>query len=163
MNKIKIREVKNKDLDECYYVEKTCYTTEGATKEKIKKRIQVYPEGFLVADLDGEIIGLINSASTNKRDISDEELKDMIGHEHNGKNIVIFSLAVLPKFQGRSVSKLLMLEFIKVSKKLGKERILLICKKELIEYYKKYDFVYIGKSKSKHGGFDWYEMRLELK
>jgi len=163
MDKIIIRQVKRNDLDDCYAVENACYTTEGATKEKIKKRIQVYPEGFLVADLDGEVIGLINSASTNKRDISDEELKNMVGHEHNGKNIVIFSLAVLPKFQGRGASKLLMLEFIRVSKKLGKEKILLICKRDLIEYYKKYDFAYIGKSKSKHGGFDWYEMCLELK
>ncbi len=162
MNNLKIRYVRDNDLDDCYRVESACYTSDGATREKIQKRISLFPEGFLVAETKGQIIGLINSTSTDKEDITDEELKDMVGHVKDGKNMVIFSLAVLPEFQGNGISKQLMLRFIKVSKDLKKEKILLLCKSELIPYYQNYGFLYGGKSKSKHGGFEWYEMNLLL-
>ena len=35
-------------------------------------------------------------AATNKDDISDEGLKQLIGHDPHGKNLVVFALAVLP-------------------------------------------------------------------
>ncbi|MFQ5964906.1 MAG: GNAT family N-acetyltransferase [Candidatus Scalinduaceae bacterium] len=163
MNDIKIRKVEDHDLDECYSVESACYTSDGATREKIQKRIRFYPEGFLITESKGQIIGLINSGATNREDITDEEFKDMVGHVNDGKNIVIFSLAVLPEFQGTGVSKQLMSRFIEVSEDLKKDKILLLCKSELIPYYQNYGFLYGGKSKSTHGGFEWYEMYLLLK
>ena len=118
---MKIRHVTENDLDACYAVESVCYTSDAATREKIQKRIELFPDG---------------------------------------KNIVIFSLAVLPEFRGTGISKKLMSKFIEVSKALKKEKILLICKSELIPYYKKYGLFYGGKSKSTHGGFEWHEMYL---
>ena len=162
MTDLKIRRVKDNDLNDCYRVESACYTSDGATKEKIQKRIKLFPEGFLVAESRGKIIGIINSTSTDKEDITDEELKDMVGHDKDGKNMVIFSLAVIPEFQGDGISKQLMLRFIEVSKDLKKEKILLLCRSELIPYYQNYGFLYGGKSKSKHGGFEWHEMYLVL-
>lgn len=159
---LKIRQVEEKDLDDCYRVESACYTSDGATREKIQKRTSLFPEGFLVAEYKEQIIGLINSASTDKEDITDEEFKDMIGHVNDGRNIVIFSLAVLPEFRGNGVSKQLMSGFIEASKDLKKEKILLICKFDLIPYYENYGFVYGEKSRSKHGGFEWHEMYLVL-
>ena len=159
---INIRQVNKNDVDGCYRTESTCYTSDGATREKILKRIMFFPEGFLVAESKGKIIGLINSASTDKEEITDEELKDMVGHVKEGGNMVVFSLAVLPEFQGNGISKRLMARFIEVSKGLQKEKILLICKSDLIPYYQYYGFLYGGKSKSKHGGFEWHEMYLLL-
>ncbi len=159
---INIRQVNKNDVDGCYRIESACYTSDGATREKILKRIMLFPEGFLIAETEGEIIGLINSASTDKEDITDEELKDMVGHVKDGGNMVIFSLAVLPEFRGNGISKQLMARFIEVSKTLEKEKVLLICKSELIFYYQNYGFVYGGKSNSKHGGLEWHEMYLLL-
>jgi ribosomal protein S18 acetylase RimI-like enzyme len=162
MADVTIRQVNKHDVDGCYRTESACYTSDGATREKILKRIILFPEGFLIAESAGEIIGLINSASTDKEDITDEELKDMVGHVKDGRNTVIFSLAVLPEFQGNGISKQLMTRFIEVSKVLKKEKVLLICKSELIPYYQNYRFIYGGKSKSQHGGFEWHEMYLLL-
>ena len=162
MEDLKIRHVNEHDLDVCYSIESACYTSDAATREKIQKRIQLYPEGFLIAELNGRVIGIINSGSTKKEDITDEAFKDMVGHVKDGKNIVIFSLAVLSEFQGNGVSKKLMTKFIELSKGLKKEKILLICKSELIPYYQKYGFFYGGKSKSRHSGFEWHEMYLPL-
>ena len=38
---IKIRNVRIEDLNGCYNVEHKCYTTEGASKKKIEKRIKL--------------------------------------------------------------------------------------------------------------------------
>ena len=159
---INIRQANKHDVDGCYRAESACYTSDGATREKILKRIMLFPEGFLIAESKGEIIGLINSASTDKEDITDEELKDMVGHVKDGGNMVIFSLAVLPEFQGNGISKQLMARFIEISKTLKREKILLICKSRLVPYYQNYGFLYGGKSQSKHGGFEWHEMYLLL-
>jgi N-acetylglutamate synthase-like GNAT family acetyltransferase len=94
--------------------------------------------------------------------MTDEELKDMTGHVKDGRNMVVFSLAVLPEFRGDGISKQLMLRFIEVSKGLKKEKILLLCKSELIPYCQNYGFLYGGKSKSTHGDFEWHEMNLVL-
>ena len=159
---INIRQVNKHDVDGCYRTESACYTSDGATREKILKRTELFPEGFLIAESGGRIIGLINSASTDKEDITDEKLKDMVGHVKDGRNMVIFSLAVLPEFQGNGISRQLMASFIEVSKDLQKKKILLICKSDLIPYYQYYGFLYGRKSKSKHGGFEWHEMYLLL-
>jgi ribosomal protein S18 acetylase RimI-like enzyme len=159
---ITIRHVERSDLDACHFIESVCYTSDAASKEKIQKRIDIFPEGFLVAELKGRIVGMINSGGTNKEDISDDAFKDMVGHEHTGKNIVVFSLAVLPEYQGRGVSKKLLSKFIGVSRDMRKQKILLICKSGLIPYYHKYGFVYGGKSRSTLGGFEWHEMYLQL-
>jgi ribosomal protein S18 acetylase RimI-like enzyme len=157
---INIRQVNKNDVDGCYRIESTCYTSDGATREKMLKRVMLFSEGFLIAESKGKIIGFVNSASTDKEDIADEEFKDMVGHVKEGKNIVVFSLAVLPEFQGNGISKQLMARFVEVSKGLKKEKILLICKSDLITYYKNFGFLYGGKSKSQYGGFEWHEMYL---
>ena len=97
---VNIRNVTIQDLDNCFVVESRCFLpSEAATREKIEKRIRLFPQGFLVAELDNTIIGQINSGATRQEDISAEEFKDMVGHEEDGRNIVIFALAVLPEFQ----------------------------------------------------------------
>ncbi len=160
MIEVNIRQVNKHDVGGCYKTESACYTSDGATRDKILKRIKLFPEGFLVAESEGEIIGLINSASTDKEDITEDALKDMVGHIKDGRNMVIFSLAILPEFQGNGISKQLMARFMEVSKSLKKEKILLICKSDVISYYQNFGFLYGGKSKSQHGGFEWREMYL---
>ena len=157
-----IRQVTECDLDPCYAIEKASYGSEGATRERIGKRIEIYSQGFLVAELDGQVIGFVNSGSTNKEDISEEEFKDMVEHESEGENIVIFSLAVAPEHRGRGISRQLMERFIDGSKGMGKSRILLLCQPGLVPYYEKYGFIDGGESKSRHGGLRWHEMYLPL-
>ena len=96
---VKIRRVVAGDLDECFTIESTCYTTDAANREKIEKRIALFPAGFLVAEVNGLVVGMINSGATNKNDITDETFKDMIAHINHGKHIVIFSLAVFLSFR----------------------------------------------------------------
>ncbi|MCP4118810.1 MAG: GNAT family N-acetyltransferase [Desulfobacteraceae bacterium] len=162
MDEVLIRQVERKDLNECFLIEAACYTTDGATEEKIGKRIDVFPEGFLVAELNGRVVGFINGGSTSKEDITDEAFKDMVGHDSSGTNIVIFSVAIHPDFQKKGISVPLLEKYIELSRDLQKNKILLICKDELISYYERFGFSYIAESSSEHGGFNWHEMGLLL-
>ena len=94
--------------------------------------------------------------------MADEELKDMIGHDENGKHLVVFSLAVRPEFRGLGVSKQLVATFVKRARALGKQKIMLLCKINLIAYYQRRGFDHAGRSASTHGGFQWHEMVMRL-
>lgn len=105
MQAIIIRHVRQEDLEECVAVENAGFPPEeAASRETIQLRVERFPEGFLVAEWHGKVVGILNSAATNKDDLSDEELKQLIGHDPNGKNMVVFALAVLPEFEKRGIA-----------------------------------------------------------
>ena len=106
---------------------------------------------------------MVNGACTNKEDISDEELKQLIGHDVEGRNMVIFALAVIPEFQKQGIARQLILRFIEEARQNKKEKIFLMCKDYLIGYYEDLGFIHAGLSRSTHGGAEWHEMRLSLK
>ena len=163
MNNITIRHVLPEDLDECFTVETAGFPPEeAATRATIRLRIETFPEGFLVAEVNGRIVGILNSAATDKDDISDEELKQLIGHDPAGKNMVVFALAVLPDFQKQGIARALMSRFVGEARERGKGNILLMCKQHLIDYYERMGFDHSGLSKSTHGGAEWHQMRLGL-
>jgi len=163
MNDIIIRHVLPKDLDGCFLVETSGFLPEEAAgRETIKLRIDTFSDGFFVAEMDGKVVGILNSAATYKEDISDEELKQLIGHDPQGKNMVVFALAVLPEFQKQGIAYQLMSRFVEEARGRNKENVLLMCKQHLIAYYERMGFAHVGLSKSTHGGAEWHEMRLAL-
>ena len=163
MSGINIRIVNEQDLDRCYEIESVSYSgDEAATRDKILKRIKTYPEGFIVIENDREIIGFINSGATQKVELSDEEFKELVGHDPEGRLIVILSVVVHPDYQGKGMADKLMNSFIDKMKALGKTDIFLICQPELIDMYASYGFVNLGKSDSDQGGMSWNEMSLCL-
>lgn len=164
MNEIMIRHVRPNDLEDCFMVEVAGFPPEeAATRETIGRRIDTFSEGFLVAEVDGQVVGILNSAATDKDDISDEELKQMIGHHPAGKNMVVFALAILPAFQKQGIARQLMARFVEEARAKQKQNVLLMCKQHLVAYYEKMGFQHLGLSKSTHGGAEWHEMRLVLR
>ncbi|MBK9709758.1 MAG: hypothetical protein IPO81_00240 [Kouleothrix sp.] len=61
-----IRPVTPADLDACAAIEAACYGPEGATRERIARRIATYPEGFLVATLGGQVVGFVHSGAIGR-------------------------------------------------------------------------------------------------
>ncbi|WP_444932723.1 GNAT family N-acetyltransferase [Microbulbifer sp. JTAC008] len=163
MSEINIRSANERDLARCFEIESVSYAgNEAATKEKILKRILICPEGFLVIENNKEVIGFINSGATHDIELSNEEFKELVGHDSNGENVVIMSLVVHPKYQGKGMANKLLNSFISSMSELGKKRIYLICQDELVGMYSKYGFIHQGKSDSTHGGLSWHEMFLTL-
>ena len=163
MARLTIRNVKESDLDRCFEIETLAYAgEEAATKEKILTRIKGYAKGFIVLENENEIIGFINSGATHKVVLSDETFKELVGHDPDGRYIVIMSVVIHPGYQGQSFTTKLMNHFIAQMKQLNKTSIYLICQTELVEMYAKYGFTHLGESDSSHGGLSWHEMPLTL-
>ncbi|GGK75651.1 GNAT family N-acetyltransferase [Amphritea balenae] len=163
MSELNIRTVREQDLERCFEIEITAYSgDEAASKEKILKRIRTYPEGFIVLENDQEIIGFINAGASHKVEMSDEAFKEMVGHDPDGKYVVIMSVVIHPDYQRQKLAGKLMQEFIGRMRRLDKSEIYLICQQHLIGMYAGFGYREIGESDSDHGGLSWYEMSLTL-
>lgn len=161
MMPINIRNAKIGDLHSIINIENQCFLpSEAASSENITKRINEFPEGFLVAESNQEIVGILNCGCVIEEDISKEELKSLIGHDPNGHYMVVFGLAVSPNHRKKGIAYALLDELR--SRFNNKKGVLLLCKEELIPYYEKYGFINQGKSKSSHGGFSWFQMKYSL-
>ncbi|KAF0865225.1 GNAT family N-acetyltransferase [Pseudomonas sp. LD120] len=154
-----IRTVLPTDLDRCFAIETLAYEgDEAATREKIATRIATWPEGFIVAEVDGGVAGFINAGATFEVQMADEAFKELIGHDPAGSEVVIMSVVVHPDFQGQGLSRHLLQAFIARMSELGKARIHLMCKERHVPLYQRFGFHYVQASASVHGGMAWHEM-----
>lgn len=159
-----IRNVKAEDLDQVTEVEALCFpAAEAATEESFRKRIDTFPESFLVAENEsGKIIGFINGCVTDERTIRDEMFEDSGLHRADGMYQSIFGLDVIPEYRRQGVAADLMNHLIQTAKARGKKGLILTCKDRLIHYYEKFGYRSMGISGSVHGGAVWYDMLLEF-
>lgn len=158
-----IREVTCDDVAACYAIEAACFPPgEAASEEKIRARAMLFPSGFLVAEHAGAIIGFVNSGASDRDDLADESLKDMVGHDPSGRNLIIFSVAVRPDMRAQGIATQLLHAFVERARRLGKECVLLLCKPHMAGFYQRFGFHDEGLSNSAHGGARWHTMRLQL-
>lgn len=163
MNELRIRPVTIDDLDACCQIESECFSPEeAASRTSIETRIKIFPQGFWVAELNGQVVGQINSGATSQDDITDEAFKQLIGHDPEGHNLVVFSLSVLPSRRRQGIAAALLHRYITQAVAVSRRSILLLCKFPLIAYYERFGFENRGLSASTHGGVAWYEMALNL-
>jgi ribosomal protein S18 acetylase RimI-like enzyme len=151
------------DAARCFEIETSAYGgDEAATLEKIRTRIAQCPQGFLILETGGKIAGFINSGGAFDVVMSDEEFKELIGHDLEAPNVVIMSVVVDPAEQGKGYAKLLMHRFIEQMKDMDKTSIHLMCKDQHVSLYEKMGYRYIKPSASDHGGMAWHEMSMDL-
>ncbi|MCC6074177.1 GNAT family N-acetyltransferase [Pseudomonas sp. GCM10022188] len=151
------------DTDRCYEIETSAYEgDEAATLEKIATRIEQYPEGFLVMELEGEVIGFINCGCAHDVVMSDEAFKELVRHDAEAPNVVIMSVVIDPAHQGKGYATLMMRTFVKQMRELGKKTIHLMCKDRHVELYTRMGYRYVQPSASDHGGMAWHEMVMDI-
>lgn len=151
------------DAARCHEIEISAYEgDEAATLDKIALRIGQYSQGFLVLEVDDAVVGFINSGCAQDVVMSDEDFKQLIGHDPDAQNVVIMSVVVDPAFQGQGYSSRLMREFIRRMQGMGKKTIHLMCKQNHVGLYEKFGYRYVKPSASDHGGMAWHEMVMDL-
>lgn len=163
MNNLTIRMARYADLEMAAEIESICFpAAEAASREALGDRIATFPDGFLVAELDGHLVGFIDGAATNRAAIEDEMFKSMKHHVADGENLAIYGLNVIPEYRRQGVAARLILSFIEAAEKSGRKKILLTCKENMINYYRGFGFVNDGISASSHGAAKWFDMSKEL-
>jgi len=151
------------DTSRCYQIEISSYEgDEAATREKIATRIAQYPEGFLVMELAGEIIGFINCGCAHEVVLADESFKELVGHDPLAPNVVIMSVVIDRAHQGKGYASGMMRTFVDRMRRMGKRSIHLMCKDRHVALYERLGYRYIKPSASDHGGMAWHEMVMSL-
>jgi len=163
MSTLSYRNAAPSDASRCYQIESCAYEgDEAATLEKISTRIAQYPQGFLILEDDGEVIGFINSGCAHEVVMSDEAFKELVGHSADAPNVVIMSVVLDPAQQGKGHATRMMDEFVQRMKALDKKTIHLMCKERHVALYERMGYRYVQPSPSDHGGMAWHEMVMDL-
>ncbi len=159
-----IRLAKLDDLKKIIDIERLCFPPlEAASEESIHRRFQTFPENFIVAEENGEVIGFINGCTSSFPTLTDELYDNCLLHNVQGDYQMVFGLDVLEEYRCQGVGYALMIYFIDLMKSRDKKAIVLTCKDHLIHYYEKFGFVHLGLSQSQHGNTKWNDMILKLK
>ena len=163
MSTLSFRNAAPSDASRCYQIESCAYEgDEAAPLEKIATRIAQYPQGFLILEDGGEVIGFINSGCAHEVVMSDEAFKELVGHSAEAPNVVIMSVVLDPAQQGKGHSTRMMDEFVQRMRALDKKTIHLMCKERHVALYERMGYRYVQPSPSDHGGMAWHEMVMDL-
>ncbi|KAA8573947.1 hypothetical protein MFRU_001g01960 [Monilinia fructicola] len=122
------------------------------------------------------LIGHVVAAKTHDLTASDASMgvpdgweatkppRTSLGHQEDGRTIVIHSVAILPAFQGRGLGRILMTAYMQQMNGAGiADRLALIAHSHKINFYKALGFTEKGKSEAQFGGGGWYDLIYELK
>lgn len=158
---IEIRMAAQKDGLRLAEIEQICFPPEeAASTEMVLERLKTFPENFVVAELDGKVVGFINGANTNEAYLPDSMYHDIQQHISGGDYLALFGLNVHPDYQRQGIAAKLVERFIEVAKAHGCKGVILTCKDHMIHYYEKFGFINYGIADSTHGGKRWNDMRL---
>ena len=134
-----VRNSREEDVFEVAELEKEIEGENAASLETITERFGMFPEGFIVAEDRGRIIGYIESCRWNK-EAGDfhkfEEIKNFSkNHNEKGANLYLIFLAVDEYYRRNGIGSLLVKSLIKYSVNNKIRKIQLVAKLELKKFY----------------------------
>lgn len=158
-----IRQAVADDIAKIAAVEEKCFPpAEAASIKSFFERFMAFPECFLVAEVDGKVVGHINGCITDSPKLVDALYHNTSLHCPDGPWQTVFGIAVLPEYQHQGIASELMKNFKEAAKQNGRKGIILTCKDAKIGFYEKLGFVYDGVSESSHGSARWNDMILKF-
>lgn len=158
-----IRNVSPEDIGQLVVIENLCFTkAEAATKEAFERRIETISDTFLVAEENGELVGLINGPVISKQYIYDDLFSNIQQNPKQGGHQTILGLAVLPTHQKRGIAKALLSQLEKIAVAHHRKSVTLTCLERLTTFYEPLGYSNRGLSTSSHGGETWFNMSKDL-
>ncbi|MBA2859752.1 ribosomal-protein-alanine N-acetyltransferase [Methanococcus maripaludis] len=157
MEKMVIRNARKTDIDEIMNIEYDSFI-EGISENRnvFLDRIATFQNGFLVLEVDSEILGYISSEIWEYSENIDEKMFDLNHdikkvHKCNGSELYISSIGILKKHRKNGYGNLLFKELIeKISKNYKISSMILTVSvnwKPAIKLYEKNGFKEIGRIK----------------
>lgn len=151
------------DLDALDKLEQQCFPPEeAATRAAFAQRLAVFPKHFWLAEEDGQILACVNGCVSDASLLQDEMFEDAGLHNEQGAWQMLFGVETRPDAQGKGYASALMRRMIGDAKAQGRRGVVLTCKQELLDFYRRFGFENEGVSASQHGGAVWYDMRLRF-
>lgn len=158
-----IRNATMADLDVIAELEQLCFPeAEAATRSSFEKRLSVFADHFWLLEDAGKVLSLINGMVSDIPLLLDEMYENARMHCEDGAWQMIFGVITHPEYQKKGYASMVMNHVIEEAVKQRRKGIVLTCKEHMIPFYKRFGFINEGKSKSKHGGEIWYDMRLMI-
>lgn len=158
-----IRHATKDDLEQLSELESLCFPkNEAASKECIRKRLEVYSDFFWILEHNDIIISMVDGIVTDCSNLYDEMYIDTSFHNTKGLWQMIFGVETRPEYRCKGYAEILLRKVISDAKSQKRKGIVLTCKDKLIPFYGKFGFKNEGISESTHGDEIWYQMKLEL-
>jgi ribosomal protein S18 acetylase RimI-like enzyme len=161
---LRIRQVRPADLAAAHAVEVAAFEEdERDSLEMFRRRVDLFSEGFLVAEEGTRIVGVLNTARTDDDRPGDPGIRDGSRHLVAGRHVVILTVATLATHRGRGVATALLRE-ITARARLGRiEKLLLYCREDLVPFYRRHGFSLVGPSRAALGRAAWFDMERDLR
>lgn len=159
--RFEFRSVRPEEADQAADIEAICFPpNEACTRQRIKERIAVASDTFLVAvDREtGKIAGFINGIATDEMRFRDAFFTDASLHNPKGNVLMILGLDVLPEYRKQGLGRELVYGCCRREQEKGRRMAMLTCHDKLVRMYKRMGFVDHGESESTWGGEKWHEM-----
>ena len=162
MSGLTFSRVTEASLAPAFAIEEASYPAdEAATEEKLAMRIREAPDFFHGAfSEDSTLVGFICGTLTTSEVLTDESMSE---HEPVGKTLCIHSVAVEESLRRKGIALWMLKSYLqKVAELKTVERVLLICKEQLVCLYEAAGFNNLGPSDVVHGQDPWILMGCSL-
>lgn len=144
---LKIRTVKMNDLDAIVELESSAFhMSEEMTHRDMIGRIENYPDTFLVAEVDGKVVGHVFGPVSKERYIRDELYFKNQPNNAQYPYQTILSLATNQDYRKQGIASALIEELCKIAQQQNRRAITLTCLPKLFHFYEKRGFINEGKT-----------------
>ena len=144
---LNIRTVKMDDLDAIVELESSAFhMSEEMTRKDMIGRIENYPDTFLVAQVDGKVVGHVFGPVSKERYIKDELYFKNQPNNAQYHYQTILSLATNQEYRKQGIASALIEELCKIAQALDRRAITLTCLPKLFHFYEKRGFINEGKT-----------------
>lgn len=144
---LKIRTVKMNDLDAIVELESSAFhMSEEMTRKDMIGRIENYPNTFLVAEVDGKVVGHVFGPVSKERYIRDELYFKNQPNNAQYHYQTILSLATNQDYRKQGIASALIEELCKIAQAQDRRAITLTCLPKLFHFYEKRGFINEGKT-----------------
>lgn len=144
---LNIRTVKMDDLDVIVKLESSAFhMSEEMTRKDMIGRIENYPDTFLVAQVDGKVVGHVFGPVSKERYIKDELYFKNQPNNAQYHYQTILSLATNQEYRKQGIASALIEELCKIAQAQDRRAITLTCLPKLFHFYEKRGFINEGKT-----------------
>ena len=144
---LNIRTIKMDDLDAIVELESSAFhMSEEMTRKDMIGRIENYPDTFLVAQVDGKVVGHVFGPVSKERYIKDELYFKNQPNNAQYHYQTILSLATNQEYRKQRIASALIEELCKIAQSQDRRAITLTCLPKLFHFYEKRGFINEGKT-----------------